>query len=605
MPDRASLRARPEEEPRRDSAGDDWVSRLADEAIAEAEKRGTKVVCASGISPSGPVHLGNLREVMMPHLVADEVRRRGIEVEHIISWDDFDRFRKVPNVPGVDESYAEHIGKPLTAVPPPQGSSYDSWAAHFRAQCEDGLKQLGIVYRGISQTEQYTSGAYVEQVLFAMSHRTQIDKVLDQYRTLPKQTGAPQKGGQKKLSEDEALAAAEAAEGSGAAAEDDGSSGGGYYPYKPYCSVCGTDLTTVTSYDDASTELTYTCQCGHTETVLLREHRNGKLVWKVDWPMRWAYEKVVFEPSGVDHQSPGSSYVVGKEIAPIFGWERPLGPMYAFVGIRGMAKMSSSKGGVPTAVEALQFMEPPLLRWLYARKRPNQAFDVALDAEIQRMYDEWDSLVRKVTSGDAQAGDIAAYTRASSTAEGELPLTKHVLPYRAIASVVDITTGDEEQTLRILSALDPSDPIGSLDELQPRLGCATRWVEQQVAPEDRTVVRAESDSEALGALTDEQRESLRILLDGNGSDLDRLEDDWTIDGLTHHVYGVPKVQSGESADFKPDRKAEPEKAAALGAAQREFFKLLYNLLIGKDTGPRLPTLLLAVGPERIRGLLTP
>ena len=28
--------------------------------------------CASGISPSGPVHLGNLRELMTPHLVADE-----------------------------------------------------------------------------------------------------------------------------------------------------------------------------------------------------------------------------------------------------------------------------------------------------------------------------------------------------------------------------------------------------------------------------------------------------------------------------------------------------------------------------------------------------
>ena len=44
-------------------------------------------------------------------------------------------------------------------------------------------------------------------------------------------------------------------------------------------------------------------------------------------------------------------------------------------------------------------------------------------------------------------------------------------------------------------------------------------------------------------------------------------------------------------------------AASLGAAQREFFKLLYNLLIGKDTGPRLPTLLLAIGPEKLRALL--
>ena len=41
----------------------------------------------------------------------------------------------------------------------------------------------------------------------------------------------------------------------------------------------------------------------------------------------------------------------------------------------------------------------------------------------------------------------------------------------------------------------------------------------------------------------------------------------------------------------------------LKAAQRSFFSLLYQLLVGRDTGPRLPTLLLTVGPDRIRKLL--
>ncbi len=102
----------------------DWVSRFADEVIAEAERRapGKPIVCASGLSPSGPIHLGNLREVMTPHLVADEIRRRGHEVRHLISWDDYDRYRKVPDVPGVDKSWTEHIGKPLTSVPAPAGS---------------------------------------------------------------------------------------------------------------------------------------------------------------------------------------------------------------------------------------------------------------------------------------------------------------------------------------------------------------------------------------------------------------------------------------------------------------------------------------------------
>ena len=104
---------------------DDWVSRFADEVIAEAERRAPGkpvVVRVRALSPSGPIHLGNLREVMTPHLVADEIRRRGYDVRHLISWDDYDRYRKVPPGPGVDASWAEHIGKPLTSVPAPPGS---------------------------------------------------------------------------------------------------------------------------------------------------------------------------------------------------------------------------------------------------------------------------------------------------------------------------------------------------------------------------------------------------------------------------------------------------------------------------------------------------
>lgn len=567
----------------------DWVSRFADEVIAEAERRapGKPIVCASGLSPSGPIHLGNLREVMTPHLVADEIRRRGYECVHIVSWDDYDRYRKVPA--GIDPSWSEHIGKPLTSVPAPPGSTYANWAEHFKAPMIEALKELGIEFHGISQTEKYTSGAYREQILHAMRHREQIDAVLDRYRTKDKdKAGAKKVPAKQQKPVDEAEL--EAAEGSGAASEDDGSAGGaGYFPYKPYCSVCERDLTTVTSYDDETTEMAYSCVCGHGETVLLREHDRGKLVWKVDWPMRWAYEGVVFEPSGVDHSSPGSSYVVGGQIVrEVFGGEQPIGPMYAFVGISGMAKMSSSKGGVPTPADALEIMEAPLLRWLYARRRPNQSFKIAFDQEIQRTYDEWDALERKITEGTAQPADVAAYSRATRTASGELPSTPRPLPYRTLASVVDITTGHDEQTLRILSELDPDNPVKSLDETRPRLDKAERWITTQVPAEQRTRVREEPDTELLASLGETERESLRLLLDG-------LDTHWSLDGLTTLVYGVPKLQAGLAADAKPT----PE----LKVAQRTFFALLYQLLVGRDTGPRLPTLLLAVGADRVRKLL--
>ncbi|MGW0284295.1 lysine--tRNA ligase [Streptomyces sp. NPDC003236] len=567
----------------------DWVSRFADDVIEESERRapGKPVVVASGLSPSGPIHLGNLREVMTPHLVADEIRRRGHQVRHLISWDDYDRYRKVPEgIAGVDKSWAEHIGKPLTSVPAPKGSAYPNWAEHFKAAMIASLAELGVEFDGISQTEQYTSGVYREQILHAMKHRGDIDAILAQYRTKK----APAKKQQQKQVDEAEL---EAEEGSGAAAEDDGSSGAaGYFPYKPYCGNCEKDLTTVTSYDDDSTELAYTCTaCGFTETVRLSEFNRGKLVWKVDWPMRWAYEGVVFEPSGVDHSSPGSSFQVGGQIVGIFGGKQPIGPMYAFVGISGMAKMSSSRGGVPTPADALQIMEPQILRWLYARRRPNQSFKIAFDQEIQRLYDEWDKLAAKVADRSALPGDVAAYTRAVGTAAAELPRTARPLPYRTLASVADITAGHEDQALRILSELDPEQPLGSLDEARPRYDKAEAWINTHVPADQRTIVRDEPDAELLKSLDEASQQSVRLLLDG-------LAEHWSLDGLTHLVYGVPKVQAGFAADATP-KELPPE----IKTAQRSFFALLYHLLVGRDTGPRLPTLLLAVGQERVRALL--
>ncbi len=577
----------------------DWVTRLADEVIAESNRRapGRPVMVASGISPSGPIHLGNLREIMVPHLVADEIRRRGIDCEHLLSWDDYDRFRKVPAAIEGIEAWNTHIGRPLTAVPAPPGSAHASWAAHFRAAMEESLAALGVRYRGISQTQMYTRGAYREQILLAMRRRGDIDAVLARFRTKqdPSQTAA------------ETSPAGPAAEqgavetdlpghvdtGLAEAAADEGGSGTEYYPYKPYCQVCQRDTATVTGYDEATTHLEYRCECGHVGELWLNRDNHGKLVWKVDWPMRWAYEGVIFEPSGVDHQSPGSSFEVGGYLVrDIFGGDQPIGPMYAFVGISGMAKMSSSKGGVPTPADALAIMEPPLLRWLYARRRPNQSFTVAFDAEIHRLYDEWDALVRKVDAGSAQPGDLAMYARSARTAEGALPATPRPLPYRALASVVDITAGNPEQMLRILTTMDEGSgrpPATELAEFDPRLACAATWVTTQLAADERTLVRAQPDHELLASLDASQREGLDLLCA-------RLSDDWSLEGLTSLVYGVPKLQAG----FELAEKTLPPEVKT---AQRDFFALLYQLFVGSQTGPRLPTLLLCLGPERTRTLL--
>ena len=76
---------------------------------------------------------------MIPHLVADEIRRRGVNCVHTWSWDDFDRLRKISA--GVDPTWAEHIGKPLTSVPAPAGSTHPNWVEHFKAPMEGVLRR--------------------------------------------------------------------------------------------------------------------------------------------------------------------------------------------------------------------------------------------------------------------------------------------------------------------------------------------------------------------------------------------------------------------------------------------------------------------------------
>ena len=164
----------------------DWVTRAADDAVRHAEQaradghRRDVITCASGASPSGPVHLGNLREFLTVHFVADELRRRGQQVRHLHSWDDYDRFRKVPA--GVDPSWAEHIGRPLSAVPDPW-DCHESWAEHFKAPLRDALAEMGVEMEEISQTQMYRAGAYREQILTAIKQRDTIEKILAQYRT--------------------------------------------------------------------------------------------------------------------------------------------------------------------------------------------------------------------------------------------------------------------------------------------------------------------------------------------------------------------------------------------------------------------------------------
>jgi lysyl-tRNA synthetase class 1 len=556
-------------------AGDphDWVTRAADDALRHAQGghagEGAEIVTvSSGASPSGRVHLGNLREFLTVHFVAEELRRRGIETRHLHVWDDFDRFRKIPA--GVDPSWQDHIGRPLATVPDPDGC-HDSWAEHFKAPLRDALHAMGVDMDEVSQTERYRAGHYRDAVLTAVRERDAIDAVLARHRT-------------KAVDLESADDDTDEATGSGDLAR---------FPYKPYCRDCGRDTVTLTSYDEETTDLGYTCDVtGYVGVTNLSSDFEGKLVWKVDWPMRWAFEHVDFEPAGMDHATPGSSFTVGHELVErIYGMPRPAWFGYGFVGFAGVQKMSSSAGGAPTAADALKVLEAPILRWLYVRRNPRQAFNIDFGAEVVRLYDEWDALGRKAADPDKRDAQVLAYERAVSTSTaGLLPTAPVVVPFRLLSSVADVTAGSAE----LISATveHAGHPHSSVEDLQPRLDKAMAWTSEFVDPADRTTVRETPDSETLATLDPQQRQWLDLLLEHLPQDPAQPLD---LETLTAVVYGVPKLARGMALDDKPTDEVK--------ADQKAFFGLLYRLLVDAERGPRLPTLILALGAERVRSLL--
>ena len=545
----------------------DWVTRAADDAIRHAGE-GKPVTVSSGVSPSGRVHLGNMREFLTVHFVADELRRRGVPVRHLHVWDDYDRFRKVPV--GVDPSYAEHIGRPLSAVPDPW-DCHASWAEHFKEPLLDALHAMGIEMEEISQTERYTSGslprAGAARRRGTATTSRRCSPATAPRRPRPRRSPSRRPRRSPTASPTTRTPRARPSWSGSRSSRTAARAAATPPPSRP----------TTTR----RTDLAYTCTYGHAHTTNLATQNEGKLVWKVDWPMRWAFEHVDFEPAGMDHATPGSSFTVGHELVEkVFGMPRPAWFGYGFVGFAGVQKMSSSAGGAPTAEDALRVLEAPILRWLYVRRNPKQTFDIDFGPEVVRLYDEWDSLARKAADPDKRDLQVLAWERASATAAGPLPAPRVVVPFRLLSSVADVTAGSAEQISRIVGE--------EVDDLAAAPRPAMAWTSEYVDPADRTTVRESPDEATLASLDDRQRTWLRLLLDGLGEPLQ-------LDAVTSLVYGVPKLARGMALDDKPTDEVK--------ADQKEFFGLLYRLLVDAERGPRLPTLVMALGTERVRSLL--
>lgn len=513
-----------------------WADEIAEDLIKHHPKREV-FNCASGISPSGPVHVGNLRDIVTIWFVGKCLRDRGKRVHLFHSWDEYDRFRKVPK--GIPESYSEFIGRPLTHIPDPLGD-YESYAARYEHQFEESLQELGIILEFRYQSKMYQSGLYREGIIEAVRARKIIYDILASYRT---------QGGSEQEREK-------------------------YFPITLYCEGCKKDTTDILSTDDSEMLISYSCSsCGHQGNVDLKQATNVKLPWKIDWAMRWRYEDVVFEPGGKDHATAGGSFEVSSEISKqVYHFKPPFFQPYEFIGLKGLTgKMSSSSGQLLTPHDVLEIYQPEVLLWIFARIPPTRAFDLVVDDQIHRMYEEFD---KAYLDGSKVPTDKRALELA------HIPGREiHPVPFRQLTSFSGIAQGNH-QALELIFAR-----IGTpcrQELFEERLQKAENWLELY-APDQRTVLLSKRNYNYYQALTPDEKQWVSELYSWLKASKFGVEE------ATEKVYAIPKKLGMTGKD--------------LIQAQRRFFQIVYNLLLGKDKGPRLGTFLTAVPTEQYIELL--
>ncbi len=532
-----------------------WADTLAEKVI-ETFPDEQLYTCAAGISPSGVVHFGNFRDVITSLAVVKSLQKKGKKARLLFSWDDFDRFRKVPA--GVDLSYMEHVGKPLTSIPDPEGKD-ESYARRFEVEFENAMKELNIELDYRYQTKEYTSGRYDDEIFYCLQRRDEIARTLLSFMS--------DKGkAEKNIDEKEYRAA--------------------YYPISLYSRFTGKDNTEILEYD-GKTSVTYKCRdTGKTETVDLSRDHIAKLAWKIDWPMRWKAEGVTFEPGGHDHASPGGSYDTSSILSQkIFNRQGPVFVGYEFIGIQGLgSKMSGSKGNAVSPADLLEVYEPELLKWLYFRKNPHQKFQLAFDSEINRQYEEFDRECKAYREGHGSpdGGKLSVISTAAlelSFDDIEKTMCSNPIPFRYAVAFGQIVQWQPDKVMELLKGVEMDYDEKSVEI---RLQKAKNWLETY-NPQEIIKLRDEVNNEYLAAMSDQAKEYIRTLRKKLGEKIESIHE------LELLVYSIPKDTSLSDKENSP--------------RQRAFFKDVYNLLIGADTGPRLSTFLWAVDREKVLKLL--
>jgi lysyl-tRNA synthetase class 1 len=348
-----------------------WSEAIARDIIAKRKEE--RHVVATGITPSGAIHVGNLREIIVADAVHTALLELGVDARLIYVADSFDPLRR--RYPFLPPEFEAHVGKPLSEIPDPYGC-HASYADHFLQPFLDSLTQLSIKLEVFKADELYKSGRYTETIKEALSKKAGLARIIEAVsgRQLPAD----------------------------------------WSPFNPLCPLCGRiNAAVVTNFDPEREEVAYACKCGHTGVASFQG--GGKLGWRVDWAARWKILGVTIEPFGKDHASPGGSFDTGRHLATeIFEYPAPYPIPFEHIllkldeegaGTKVTTKMSSSRGTNVPVHEILKAVPPEILKYVLARVWPEKHIEFNPSLPLLNLIDEYERQVAPI--GRGSAGEIS------------------------------------------------------------------------------------------------------------------------------------------------------------------------------------------------------
>jgi lysyl-tRNA synthetase class 1 len=293
----------------------------------------------------------------------------------------------------------------------------------------------------------------------------------------------------------------------------------------------------------------------------------AKLQWKVDWAMRWVALGVDYEMAGKDLID---SVVQSSKIARVLGGRPPEGFNYEmFLDEKG-EKISKSKGNGLSLDQWLTYGPEESLAF-FAYREPKKAKALHFGVIPRAVDDYWQFRGNYPNQPIAQRlGNPVHHIHDGKVPEESLPIT-----FGLLLNLVGVMGGDatREQVWGYLANYVPDASPATYPALDRLIGHALAYARDFVAP---TLHRRAPVGVEVPALERLDAELAALPAGASAEDIQNI------------VYEIGKASFGESGGF---------------AELRDWFKALYETLLGTSQGPRMGSFIALYGVENSRRLI--